>query len=119
MTGTLNCDLGERLRVIPPIPGEKPPIRENHSNLGQTAVEGKSNESDAIPKLIDLLDLKGAIVTIDAAGFQKKIASKIVEKGGDYVLNLKGNQHYPIEGSEMSVHPAILNNTVPANELQK
>lgn len=60
--------------------------------LAQRAVDGKSNEITAIPELLDMLDLKGAIVSIDAMGTQKAIAAKIVEKGGDYVLALKGNQ---------------------------
>lgn len=65
---------------------------ENDLVLGQLATESKSNEITAFPLLIELLDLKDAIVTIDAAGCQKEIASKICEKGGDYVLALKGNQ---------------------------
>ena len=60
--------------------------------LAQQKVDEKSNEITAIPKLLDLLDLNGHIVTIDAIGTQKAIAKKIVEKGGDYVLALKGNQ---------------------------
>jgi predicted transposase YbfD/YdcC len=60
--------------------------------LGQVAVEGKSNEIEAIPRLLDLLELQGAVVTIDAAGCQKAIAEKIVAKKGDYVLALKDNQ---------------------------
>ncbi len=64
----------------------------NHMVLGQVATEAKSNEITAIPKLLALLDLDGAVVTIDAAGCQKKIARKIVEQGGDYILQLKGNQ---------------------------
>lgn len=65
---------------------------ENDLVLGQLATEAKSNEITAFPILIDLLNLKEAIVTIDAAGCQKEIASKIRDKGGDYVLALKGNQ---------------------------
>lgn len=65
---------------------------ENDLVLGQLATEAKSNEITAFPALIELLDLKDAIVTIDAAGCQKEIAAKISEKGGDYVLALKGNQ---------------------------
>lgn len=61
-------------------------------SLGQLATEEKSNEITAIPELVDAIDVKGAIVTIDAAGCQKAIASKIIEAGGDYVLTLKGNQ---------------------------
>ncbi len=60
--------------------------------LGQVATEEKSNEITALPQLIDLLDLKDCVVTIDAAGCQKKIAQALVEKGADYVLALKGNQ---------------------------
>ena len=64
----------------------------NHMVLGQLATDAKSNEITAIPELMKLLDLKGAVVTIDAAGCQKKIAQQIVEQGGDYLLQLKGNQ---------------------------
>jgi predicted transposase YbfD/YdcC len=60
--------------------------------LGQAKVANKSNEITAIPDLLDLLTLKGAIVTIDAMGCQKEIAEKIKERGADYVLALKGNQ---------------------------
>jgi predicted transposase YbfD/YdcC len=60
--------------------------------LGQVAVDAKSNEITAIPELLELLDLKDKIVTIDAAGCQKNIASDIVEQGGDYVLAVKDNQ---------------------------
>ena len=60
--------------------------------LAQRAVDGKSNEIKAIPELLDMLNLQGAIVSIDAMGTQKEIAARIVEKGGDYVLALKGNQ---------------------------
>lgn len=60
--------------------------------LAQRAVEGKSNEITAIPDLLDMLKLEGAIVTIDAMGTQKDIAAKIVAKQADYVLALKGNQ---------------------------
>jgi predicted transposase YbfD/YdcC len=59
--------------------------------LGQIAVDSKSNEITAIPLLLELLDLKGATVTIDAMGCQKEIAAKIVAGDGDYVLALKGN----------------------------
>jgi len=60
--------------------------------LGQAKVADKSNEITAIPDLLDLLTLEGAIVTIDAMGCQKEIAEKIKEKEADYVLALKGNQ---------------------------
>jgi predicted transposase YbfD/YdcC len=60
--------------------------------LGQTATEQKSNEITAIPKLMELLDIRGATVTIDAMGCQKKIAEQIIKQEGDYMLGLKGNQ---------------------------
>jgi predicted transposase YbfD/YdcC len=60
--------------------------------LAQQAVSEKSNEITAIPKLLDMLALDGAIVTIDAMGCQYKIAEKICAKNGHYVLALKGNQ---------------------------
>jgi predicted transposase YbfD/YdcC len=60
--------------------------------LGQRKVDTKSNEITAIPELLDLLALKGCIVTSDAMGCQRTVAQKIVEHGADYVLALKGNQ---------------------------
>jgi len=60
--------------------------------LGQVATDAKSNEITAIPELLRLLDLKGCIVTMDAAGTQTAIAEQIVEAEGDYVLALKDNQ---------------------------
>jgi predicted transposase YbfD/YdcC len=60
--------------------------------LGQEKVSDKSNEITAIPRLLEWLDLRGAIVTIDAMGCQHKIAKQITEKQGEYVLALKGNQ---------------------------
>jgi len=60
--------------------------------LAQQKVSEKSNEITAIPKLLALLDLRGQIVTIDAMGTQKAIAKQIIEKEGDYILALKGNQ---------------------------
>ncbi len=60
-------------------------------SLGQVATEEKSNEITAIPQLLDVIDVEGAIVTIDAAGCQKAIAAKIIDGKGDYLLALKGN----------------------------
>ncbi len=60
--------------------------------LGQVKVAEKSNEIVAIPKLLDMLVIEGAIVTIDAIGCQREIAQKIIDKKADYVLALKGNQ---------------------------
>jgi predicted transposase YbfD/YdcC len=65
---------------------------EHGLSLGQVATEEKSNEITAIPALIDRIDVKGAIVTIDAMGCQKEIAKKIVDAKGDYVLAVKDNQ---------------------------
>ena len=60
--------------------------------LGQIATDAKSNEITAIPRLLDLITLHGAVVTIDAMGCQKNIAQKIITGGGDYILSLKENQ---------------------------
>ena len=60
--------------------------------LAQVKTDAKSNEITAIPALLDLLAIKGAVVTIDAMGCQREIARKIVGKGADYILALKGNQ---------------------------
>jgi hypothetical protein len=64
----------------------------NHLSLGSRVVEEKSNEITAIPKLLELMDICGALVTIDAMGCQKEIAKKIREEGADYVLAVKKNQ---------------------------
>jgi len=69
--------------------------------LGQLKVDGKSNEITAIPELIKLVDVKDAVVTIDAMGTQKEIAKALVEKGADYILALKGNQS--------SLHDEVVN----------
>lgn len=61
-------------------------------SLGQVACDEKSNEITAIPELLRLVDIKGAVITIDAMGTQKAIAKQIVDGGADYVLALKGNQ---------------------------
>jgi len=65
---------------------------ENRLALGQVKVADKSNEITAIPQLLNILDIQGCIVTIDAMGAQKEIANQITEQGADYVLSLKGNQ---------------------------
>ena len=63
-------------------------------SLGQIKTEEKSNEITAIPALLDLLEVKGCIITIDAMGCQTEIAAKIIEKKADYVLAVKDNQKY-------------------------
>lgn len=65
---------------------------DNRLVLTQQAVNEKSNEITAIPELLKMLDVKKAVVTIDAMGCQKEIAAQIKEQGGDYLLNLKDNQ---------------------------
>jgi predicted transposase YbfD/YdcC len=76
-------------------------------SLAQVAVDGKSNEINAIPQLLDLLDLKGALVTIDAIGCQKAIAQKVVAGGGDYVLVVKGNQEHLLQDIQETVAKAV------------
>jgi predicted transposase YbfD/YdcC len=61
-------------------------------SLGQVACAEKSNEITAIPELLRIVDIKGAIITIDAMGTQKAIAAEIIDGKADYVLALKGNQ---------------------------
>ena len=85
---------------------------ENGVVLGQRKVDTKSNEITAIPELLDLLALKGCIVTIDAMGCQRTIAQTIVAQEADYVLALKGNQptleqavaHFFVSGPQAEEH---------------
>ena len=104
----LNQDEGEKLKKIICIDGKtmrgnkrkdsQPShivsawCREDGFCLGQRAVEEKSNEITAIPELLDKIQIKGQVVTIDAMGTQTAIAEKIRKKRADYVLALKGNQ---------------------------
>jgi predicted transposase YbfD/YdcC len=67
-------------------------VAENQITLGQLNVDEKTNEITAIPELLDMLDVAGSIITIDAMGCQKAIVSKIADKDADYVIGLKGNQ---------------------------
>jgi predicted transposase YbfD/YdcC len=80
---------------------------EQHLSLGQVATSEKSNEITAIPELLELLDLNGAIVTIDAMGCQKAIASKIIERGGHYALTVKDNQPNLLEDIRASLQKAM------------
>ncbi len=66
----------------------------NQLVLGQVKTNEKSNEITAIPELLNMLDIEGCIITIDAMGTQKKIAETIIDKQADYILALKGNQGY-------------------------
>jgi len=70
-------------------------------SLGQVACDEKSNEITAIPELLRLVDIQGAIITIDAMGTQKAIAEQIIDRDADYVLALKGNQE--------TIHQAVVN----------
>lgn len=75
--------------------------------LGQLATEEKSNEITAIPRLLDLLDVEDAIITIDAMGAQRDIVDKIHDKGADYLIGLKTNQpklHAPVVDHFEGVH---------------
>ena len=65
--------------------------KEHRLVLGQTKVSEKSNEITAIPALLEMLDISGCIITIDAMGTQKSIAQKIIQADADYILSLKDN----------------------------
>jgi len=80
---------------------------ENHLVLGQLASEAKDNEITAIPKLLKLLDLDGATVTIDAIGCQKKIVKQIDDQGGDYVLQVKANRGRMAKQLKLTLDEAI------------
>ena len=97
VTGDIISVDGKLLRRALTKDGKMPCIVSAYSKrsklvIGQVKADEKSNEITAIPGLLDLLYLKGAIVTIDAAGCQKKIVKKIVKRGAGYVISLKGNQ---------------------------
>ena len=77
--------------------------------LGQQKVDEKSNEITAIPVLLDLLELEGCIVTIDAIGCQTEIAERIVKQDADYVLSLKENQGRLYEDVELAFKDALQN----------
>jgi predicted transposase YbfD/YdcC len=80
---------------------------ENGICLAQQATDAKSNEITAIPELLKLLELKGALVTIDAMGCQKEIAADIVDGGGDYILVAKANQEHLHEDVKESLAPVL------------
>ena len=83
--------------------------------LGQIATEEKSNEITVIPLLLELLDLKGATVTIDAMGCQKEIAAKIIEGKGDYLLALKDNHPKLCQAVEKEFSTALETKARPRN----
>ena len=79
-------------RDLPPLHLVSAWATENRLVLGEIPVDDKSNEITAVPKLLEVLELTGAIVTLDAMGCQKEIAAKARERGADYVLAVKENQ---------------------------
>jgi len=91
-------------------------------SLGQVKTEEKSNEITAIPVLLDMLEIKGCIITIDAMGCQTDIAEKIIEKQADYVLAVKDNQKFLHEAITDYFEVAIAANnpdTVSYSSIQK
>lgn len=91
-------------------------VAEHHLTLGEITVPAKTNEITAIPELLDLIDVEGDVVTLDAMGCQKKIVEKIHRKKADYAIALKGNQgefhsDVALYFSEFSEEHAKLNTT--------
>lgn len=90
---------GKQLRGTTPAGQRQAPVQlvsvwaaEQRMCLAQTAVETKQNEVMAIPQVLDLVEVSGSVVTLDAMGCQRAVAATLVEKGADYVLALKQNQ---------------------------
>ncbi|OOF25991.1 ISAs1 family transposase [Salinivibrio sp. IB872] len=75
--------------------------------MGQVKTQDKSNEITAIPELINLLDIKGCLVSIDAMGCQTGIAKQVVEQGGDYLLAVKGNQKSLEKAVQKALAPLV------------
>jgi predicted transposase YbfD/YdcC len=80
---------------------------ENHLTLAQVATDAKSHEITAIPDLLELLDLEGAVVTIDAMGCQKEIAADLIDGGAQYVLAVKENQPHLSEDIERAFEEVL------------
>ena len=91
---------------------------ENQLSLGQVVVHEKSNEITAIPELLQVLDISGALVTIDAMGCQREIADRIREGEGDYVLAVKQNQPKLYEQVEGAISEALEGDTKDLDEHQ-
>ena len=91
---------------------------ENKLSLGQVVVAEKSNEITAIPELLRLLDISGALVTIDALGCQREIAAQIRDGGGDYALAVKPNQPTLYEQAEGAISAALEQDAVALDEHQ-
>lgn len=86
-------------------------VHENHAVFGQLKVDDKTNEITAIPKLLEMLQLKDATVTVDAMGCQRDIAEKIVKRQGHYVFSLKGNQSTLHEDVQTFMDDMIVNDS--------
>jgi predicted transposase YbfD/YdcC len=82
---------------------------EQNLTLAQVATDVKSNEITAIPRVLELVDIKGATITIDAMGCQKAIAKQIVDSGGNYILAVKGNQPTLEQDIESFFHEQLEN----------
>ena len=92
-------------------------VAERQFTLGQVKTAEKSNEITAIPELLDMIDIEGSTVTIDAGGCHKNIAAKITEKCADYVLALKGNQSNLHEAVKLYFDDGLYSETfVPSTE---
>jgi predicted transposase YbfD/YdcC len=98
---------GNRMTGLAPLHLVSAWATQAHLCLGQAAVAEGSNEITAIPLLLEVLDLKGALVTLDAMGCQKEIAKKIVAAGGDYVLVVKKNQGRLFQDLEDCLHRVL------------
>ena len=98
---------GNTVKALGPLHVVSAWATECHLSLGQVAVDAKSNEITAIPQLLELFDVHGALVTIDAMGCQKAIAQKIVDGGGDYVLPVKDNQPHLLEDIQETLGTAL------------
>lgn len=83
--------------------------KDNGICIGQTKVNDKSNEITAVPELMEMLDLKGSIVTADALNTQKEIVRKAIEKGADYILPVKGNHSTLLEEIELTFKDVLEN----------
>lgn len=81
-------------------------VQANRMVFAQVQAEGKGNELEAIGRLLDLLELKGAVVSVDALGCQKQIAAKILERGGAYLLRVKENQSALLEAIQKVLEDA-------------
>lgn len=87
--------------------------------LGQEKVDEKSNEITALPKILEWLDVKGHIVTIDAMGCQYEIANKILEKEGNYIFSLKGNQGNLCDDVTLYFQKESMQNATPLIDYNK